>query len=433
MNLYPYDAVVFDLDGTLFDAEDGIISSAMQAMKELGREIPEDTDLREMIGPPLSNSFRDLFHVPEELIPAGMEYYKRAFDEDGMYRYSVYPHIRSLLQMLRDGGAHVGLATSKPRSTALKILDHFGLSHFFNAIVGEDGDSLRQHGKPALIRMALPDRYERACMVGDRRFDMLGAAEAGVDGVGVSYGCGTEDELMQAGATHIAPDTESLRALLCPGGEVPRGFFLTVEGLDGSGKSTQVDLLEKKLRQFGFSVLRTREPGGCDISEEIRRIILDTRNMEMCAGCEALLYAAARAQHVHQVIRPAVERGELVLCDRFVDSSVAYQGGGRELGIETVQQINALAVGDMEPDATLYLAIDHIEALKRRLSVSEPDRLELEDSEFHERVQKAYERLMRENRKRFLVADGSRDVDGVSREALRLVLGRLDPSIDTEA
>ncbi len=433
MNLYPYDAVVFDLDGTLFDAEDGITSSALRAMEELGCEVPEGVDLREIIGPPLKQSFRDIFKVPEELIPQGMINYKRAFDEYGIYQYSVYPHIRSLLQMLREGGAHVGLATSKPRSTAVRILEYYGLAHYFDTIAGEDGDALKQHGKPELIRMALPEKYENACMVGDRRFDMQGAVEAGVDGVGVSYGCGSEEELMQAGATHIAPDTESLRALLCPGADVPRGFFLSVEGPDGSGKSTQVELMERKLKQFGFSVLRSREPGGCNISEEIRRIILDTNNTEMSAECEALLYAASRAQHVHQVIRPAVERGELVLCDRFVDSSVAYQGGGRELGVETVQRINELAVADMEPDATLYLAIDHTTALARRLNASEPDRLELEDNEFHERVQKAYERLIRENKKRFMVVDASGDIDGISREAFRLVLSRLDPHINTEA
>ena len=174
-------------------------------------------------------------------------------------------------------------------------------------------------------------------------------------------------------------------------------------------------------------MLRTREPGGCAISEDIRRIILDTANTDMCPACEALLYAAARAQHVSQVIRPAVERGMLVLCDRFVDSSVAYQGGGRGLGVETVQQINDPAVDGMTPDATLYLAIDHREALRRRLSASEPDRLELEAGEFHERVQKAYERLVRDNRRRFVVVDAARGVDEVARDALDAVLERLLP------
>lgn len=110
--------------------------------------------------------------------------------------------------------------------------------------------------------------------------------------------------------------------------------------------------------------------------------ILDTENAEMCANCEALLYAASRAQHVHQVIRPAVEAGKVVLSDRFVDSSVAYQGGGREMGVEMIRQITEPAVDGMLPDATVYLAIDHDTAMKRRLSASRPDRLELESSAF---------------------------------------------------
>ena len=238
-----------------------------------------------------------------------------------------------------------------------------------------------------------------------------------VDGIGVLYGCGDREELQQAGAVMIAESVDELCDLLCPGAKPPRGFFLTVEGPDGSGKTTQVDRLEANLRKFGFSVRRTREPGGCAISEAIRGIILDTKNMEMCDTCEALLYAAARAQHVHQVIRPAVANGELVLCDRFVDSSVAYQGGGRELGVDTIQQINEPAVGDMMPDATVYLAIDHREALMRRLNASEPDRLELQDVEFHERVQKAYERLIKENKKRFLVVDAARDIESIAKDA----------------
>jgi dTMP kinase len=206
-----------------------------------------------------------------------------------------------------------------------------------------------------------------------------------------------------------------------------------MEGLDGSGKTTQMDLLEKKLYQLGFSVLRTREPGGCQISEDIRNIILDTENMEMSPTTEALLYAASRAQHVHQRIRPAVEEGRVVLCDRFVDSSVAYQGGGRQLGVETIQQINAPAVGDMMPDATIYLSIDHKTAIRRRLNASVPDRLEMEDLEFFERTQKAYERLMKENRKRFISVDAERDIDSIAADVLSAVLDRLEPDAQWEA
>ena len=206
-----------------------------------------------------------------------------------------------------------------------------------------------------------------------------------------------------------------------------KGYFITFEGPDGSGKTTVTNRLCEILTEKGFDVVHTREPGGIEIAEEIRSIILDPKNTKMDAKTEALLYAASRAQHVHQVIRPAVERGELVLCDRFVDSSVAYQGGGRELGVDTIQQINEPAVDGMMPDATVYLDLDHREALMRRLNASEPDRLELQDVEFHERVEKAYERLIRENKKRFLVVDASRDIESIAKDALDRVLERLLP------
>ncbi len=425
VNQFPYDAVIFDLDGTLCNAEQGILSSVLYTMDALGHSVPEGVDLRVVIGPPLRDSFQDILGLPPELVPQAMEMYRERFIQEGLEQYTVYPHIRSLLQILRHGGVYTAIATSKPVKPTRMILDHFALTHYFDKIVGvEDDDHVI--GKPELVKLALPDKYKRAAMVGDRCFDMEGAVKNGIDGIGAGYGCGSDEELMDAGAVHIVPDTEALRALLCQGAEIPRGFFLTVEGMDGSGKTTQVNLLEKNLREYGFSVLRTREPGGCDISEDIRRIILDTENMEMCPACEALLYAAARAQHVHQVIRPSVERGMLVLCDRFVDSSIVYQGAGRELGVEAVQQINGPAVGDMTPDATLFLSIDHKTALKRRLSASTPDRLELEDSEFYERVQKAYEKLIHDNKRRYLLVDADRDVETVARDALKIVLARLE-------
>ena len=424
MNIFPYDAVVFDLDGTLCDAEDGIVSSVKYAMDQLGLPIPEGTDLREVVGPPLRDYFHVMLRVPEERVEEAMRIYRRDFSSRGMYLYSVYPHIRSILHMLHENGVHVALATSKPQWLAQDILRYFGLEEDFDRVMGEV-DGPEKLGKPELIRRALPEKYKHAVMVGDRKFDVEGAREAGVECIGAAYGCGTEEELMDAGATVIVPDTESLRALLCPGVEVPRGFFLTVEGPDGSGKTTQVDRLEKSLKQFGFSVRRSREPGGCRISEDIRRIILDPENLEMCDNCEALLYAASRAQHVHQVIRPAVERGEVVLCDRFVDSSVAYQGGGRELGVETIQQINAPAVAGMMPDATLYLAIDHTEALMRRMAASTPDRLELQADAFHGRVQQAYEQLIEAAPDRFVVVNAAQPIEDVARDALRGVVGAI--------
>jgi len=432
MGHFPYDAVVFDLDGTLFDAEEGIVSSVVKAMKEMGLEIPQGAQLRQVVGPPLRYSFHDLLNVPSERLDEAADRYAHIFRSEGMYRYSVYPGIRTMLRVLKENGIYVALASSKPRDLCEHILRHYGLRHFFDRVIGET-DSHAKLGKPEMIRRALPERYWRAAMVGDRLYDMEGAKAAEVDGVGAVYGCGSVEELQNAGATLLVSDADELRELLCPGAAVPRGFFLSMEGPDGCGKTTQANLLEQSLRQLGFDLVRTREPGGCPISEKIRQIILDTENAEMCGTCEALLYAASRAQHVHQVIRPAVEAGKVVLSDRFVDSSVAYQGGGRAMGVDMIRQINEPAVDGMLPDATVYLAIDHDTAMKRRLSASRPDRLEMESSVFHGRVQAAYEELINRDRQRFIVVSGDQPVEEIARQVLRQVLKRLEPDCEQEA
>ena len=432
MGHFPYDAVVFDLDGTLFDAEEGIVSSVRKAMKEMGLEIPQGAQLRQVVGPPLRYSFHDLLNVPSERLDEAADRYAHIFRSEGMYRYSVYPGIRTMLRVLKENGIYVALASSKPRDLCEHILRHYGLRHFFDRVIGET-DSHAKLGKPEMIRRALPEHYERAAMVGDRLYDMEGAKAAGVDGVGAVYGCGSVEELRRAGATLLVSDADELRELLCPGAAVPRGFFLSMEGPDGCGKTTQANLLEQSLRQLGFDLVRTREPGGCPISEKIRQIILDTENAEMCANCEALLYAASRAQHVHQVIRPAVEAGKVVLSDRFVDSSVAYQGGGRAMGVDMIRQINEPAVDGMLPDATVYLAIDHTTAMNRRLSASRPDRLEMESGAFHGRVQAAYEELIDRDRQRFIVVSGDQPVEEIARQVLRQVLKRLEPDCEQEA
>ena len=432
MGHFPYDAVVFDLDGTLFDAEEGIVSSVVKAMKEMGLEIPQGAQLRQVVGPPLRYSFHDLLNVPSERLDEAADRYAHIFRSEGMYRYSVYPGIRTMLRVLKENGIYVALASSKPRDLCEHILRHYGLRHYFDRVIGET-DSHAKLGKPEMIRRALPEHYWRAAMVGDRLYDMEGAKAAGVDGIGAVYGCGSVEELQHAGATLLVSDADELRELLCPGAAVPRGFFLSMEGPDGCGKTTQANLLEQSLRQLGFDLVRTREPGGCPISEKIRQIILDTENAEMCGTCEALLYAASRAQHVHQVIRPAVEAGKVVLSDRFVDSSVAYQGGGRAMGVDMIRQINEPAVDGMLPDATVYLAIDHTTAMNRRLSASRPDRLEMESSAFHGRVQAAYEELINRDRQRFIVVSGDQPVEEIARQVLRQVLKRLEPDCEQEA
>jgi len=175
-----------------------------------------------------------------------------------------------------------------------------------------------------------------------------------------------------------------------------RGLFITMEGPDGSGKTTQIIELKDFFEKQGYDVVVTREPGGTKISEEVRNIILDKDHTEMDNVTEALLYAASRAQHVAEVIKPAIDSGKIVICDRFVDSSIVYQGIGRELGIELVEQINRAAVRDYMPDITFLFKLSPEIGIKRKIDQGEQDRLEREKLDFHERVFKGY--LMLEQR-----------------------------------
>lgn len=197
------------------------------------------------------------------------------------------------------------------------------------------------------------------------------------------------------------------------------GIFVTFEGPDGSGKTTQVEKFVEHCRALGQSVVQTREPGGTLISEKIRSVILDADTPEMDDITEALLYAAARAQHVSQVIRPALAQGSLVICDRFVDSSIAYQGYGRGLG-EGVVSINAFAVSGLMPDLTFFLDIKPKEGLRRITRSEGLDRLEKEALDFHERVYEGYHQIIKQNKERYRIVDASRSKDIVSGEIIRL-------------
>jgi dTMP kinase len=424
MTNIPYDAVLFDLDGTLTRSEEGIINCVRYALSKMGREIPQEQTLHAFIGPPLFVTFRDLFGMDDAQCVQAVALYRERYMDIGLFENAVYPGIRTLLRKLQKCGAYLAVATGKPQVLTERILDHFGLSKFFKTVAGISEDD-READKQRLIRRALPQQYKNAAMVGDRRFDMEGAKKMGIDAVGVTYGYGDFAELQNAGADHIASSVEDLNAFLCPDVPAPRGYFLSVEGLDGSGKTTQVDLLEKHLIQWGFDVKRTREPGGCPISEKIRHVVLDIANVGMSATCEALLYAASRAQHVMEVIRPSVEKGLVVLCDRFVDSSIAYQGGGRQLGVKQVAAINAPAVDGLMPDCTVYLDINHEEALKRRGKASALDRIEVEALSFHARVEEAYRRLILESGSRYVSVDGTQVPEKIGEQAFEAVLRRL--------
>ena len=171
------------------------------------------------------------------------------------------------------------------------------------------------------------------------------------------------------------------------------GLFIAFEGADGCGKSTQVRLLSEFLTAQGADVLSTREPGGCPISERIRDIVLDRNIENMSPETEALLYAAARAQHVYEVIRPAVTAGRIVLCDRFIFSSLAYQGFGRNLGVKEVRAINEFAVSGCMPDVTVFINIPPERAFERMNELKVHDRIEREDISFHERVFEGFTKL----------------------------------------
>lgn len=169
-----------------------------------------------------------------------------------------------------------------------------------------------------------------------------------------------------------------------------KGLFITLEGPDGSGKSTIARLLADYLKEKDYDVVTTREPGGTKISEDIRDIILDTNNTNMSYVTEALLYAASRAQHVSQKIRPAIESGKVIICERFVLSSLVYQGIARGLGIEKVKEINDFAIQGINPDLILFFDIPPDVALKRKTKKNQGDRLEREKLEFHKKVYEGY-------------------------------------------
>lgn len=203
-----------------------------------------------------------------------------------------------------------------------------------------------------------------------------------------------------------------------------RGAFISLEGGDGSGKSTQLKLLTDYLTENGYDCVFTREPGGTKISEKIREIILDAANKEETDETEALLYAAARAQLVKEVIIPSVKNGKIVVCDRFIDSSVAYQGYARGLGKDFVDKINSYPIEYCMPDVTLFFDITPERAFLRKGGADKNDRIEQSGREFHEKVYEGYKKQLEDFPERIAAIDAEQSVGKVFEDVLNVLRDR---------
>lgn len=198
-----------------------------------------------------------------------------------------------------------------------------------------------------------------------------------------------------------------------------KGAFVTFEGIEGAGKSTQIGLFCDFLRESSIEHVRTAEPGGTVIGEEIRKTLLSVDHAGMTHVTELLLYAAARSQHVGEVIVPALRLGLVVVCDRFSDSTLAYQGFGRGLERDLIEEVDHIATGGVTPDLTILLDVGVEAGLGRNRAANKRDRLELEAISFHERVREGYHRILREHPARVKLVDGTQDIEGVSEEVRR--------------
>jgi dTMP kinase len=204
-------------------------------------------------------------------------------------------------------------------------------------------------------------------------------------------------------------------------------MFITFEGPDGSGKTTQITLLCSYLRQHGYEVIATREPGGTAIGDQIRGCLHDVRNTRMTPAAEILLYSASRAQLVQQVIRPGLESGAIVICDRYADSTMAYQGYGRGLNLDDLQFITQFATGGLQPDLTFLLDLDVEAGIRRRTDGGdEMNRMDLQNAQFHRRVRQGYLSMVAAQPYRWVVVNADRDVEDVQAEIRLQIRSRLE-------
>ncbi|MDR2504924.1 MAG: dTMP kinase [Oscillospiraceae bacterium] len=422
-----YDTVLFDLDGTITDSATGIAGSIRHVIQRMGLPEIEEEKLGLFMGPSLNESFSRHLGLAGDDIERAVAIYRDDYAVSGIYNNRVYQGIPNLLLRLKKSGASVILATHKPTVYARLILEYFGLLGLFDSVVGVPLDA-NYHDKADIVRQALPARRKgRAVMIGDRQNDMKAAKANNIDAIGVLYGYGSESELVGSGADRIAAAVSDLAEMLLPmdGGRseiapTVNGLFMTIEGIDGAGKTTQVPLLAERLTQMGWEVVTTREPGGDLVAEKIRELLKADGIGDMTAETEAYLFAASRAQHVRKVIMPALARGAVVISDRFVDSSIAYQGAGRELGASRVQRLNELAVDVCVPDLVMLLMVDLETALLRRGSATRLDRIERSGESFFRRVYDAFVGLAEEEPDRVHIVDASRSIEETTAQTLAL-------------
>lgn len=204
-----------------------------------------------------------------------------------------------------------------------------------------------------------------------------------------------------------------------------KGIFISFEGIEGSGKSTQVGLLASRLREQGKEIVVVREPGGTRIGEQIREITHNRENVDLTAVSESYLMAASRAQLVREMIRPALTDGKIVIADRFIDSSLAYQGFGRQLGEEVIWTLNQLAIDDVIPDLTVFLDVPPDIGFQRRNSTYKIDRLDLQQKDFFERVYRGYKKLAEKYKERYVIIDGDDTIDQTARKIWEKVVEKL--------
>ena len=202
------------------------------------------------------------------------------------------------------------------------------------------------------------------------------------------------------------------------------GKLITFEGIDGSGKSTQIQLLEAEFEKLGISYKIFREPGGTKLSEKIRTILLDKENIELYSNAESLLFAAARAQLTAEQIKPAITKGEFVICDRFTDSTIAYQGYGRGLNINNLELINTIATNGLIPDITFILDIDPQKATERLKTVN-PDRMEATGIDFFKKIRQGYCQIREQNQSRCIVINGERPQKDISEEIYNIIMEKF--------